>query len=175
MPDTKEQIISMVYNMLEPVVEAQQVELYDLELLTEYGRKVLRLYIEKEGGITLDDCEKITYAIQPVLDDHDPIPDSYILEVSSPGIERKLVKDRHYDLHIGRQVEIKLKKPVEDYGNRKKFQGILTGLKDGTILISDNGQDMRLPREHLAYCRLIYTESPLPADGPAPVEGPEES
>ena len=155
----KEHIISTVYNLLEPILEARQIELYDLELLTEYGRKVLRVYIEKEGGVTLDDCERVTYAIQPVLDTHDPIPEPYILEVSSPGIERKLVKDSHFNLNIGRQVEVKLNKPAEDYGSRKKFRGVLTGISGDAVLIADNEQNIQLPREYLAYCRLVYTES----------------
>jgi len=146
--------ITAIYALLEPVVEAQQVEFYDLELLIEYGRQILRLYIDKDGGITLDDCERITYAVQPVLDAQDPIPTAYVLEVSSPGIERKLVKDSHYAANIGNEVEIKLNKPVN---KQKKFRGVLIGLEEEAILI-DTGEELQLPREHLAYCRLIYKE-----------------
>lgn len=155
----RESIISAAKALLEPIVEAQQVELYDLEFLTEYGRKVLRLYIEKEGGVSLDDCEQITHAVEPVLDAHDPIPEAYVLEVSSPGIERKLVKDSHYAQNMGKQVEVKLSKPVAEQNNQKKFRGTLTGLEeDAIVILSDpSGESLKLPRQHLVYCRLVYT------------------
>jgi len=157
---TKEDILIAAQALLQPVVEAQQVELYDLEYLTEHGRQVLRLYIEKEGGITLDDCERITRAVEPALDANDPIPGAYVLEVSSPGIERKLIKDSHYMKNIGNLVEVRLTKPVADQENRKKFRGVLTGLEKDTISISlePTGETLQLPREHLAYCRLVYTD-----------------
>jgi len=158
-PNSKEHILSAAWALLEPIVEANQIELYDLEFLTEYGRKILRLYIEKEGGITLDDCERITHAVEPALDAHDPISEAYVLEVSSPGIERKLIKDSHYIQHMGKQVEIKLNKPVESQDNRKKFQGALMGLEEDAVIIQTEptGEELRLPRKNLAHCRLIYT------------------
>jgi len=158
--EQKEQILTAARTLLEPVVEAQQVELYDLEFLTEYGRQILRLYIEKEGGVTLDDCERITHAALPVLDAHDPIPDAYVLEVSSPGIERKLVKDNHYTENMGKQVEVKLSKPVAEQNNQKKFRGTLTGLESDVVIIlaEPTGEELRLPRQHLVHCRLVYTK-----------------
>ena len=153
---TKEEILAAAWPLLEPVVEARQMELYDVEFLTEHGRKILRLYIDKEGGVTLDDCEKITRAAGPALDARDPIPGAYVLEVSSPGIERKLVKEKHYADNLGSKVEVKLNKPVD---NQKKFRGKLAALeKDSVVIIDETGGELRLPREHLAYCRLVYTE-----------------
>ena len=152
-------IVTTVMALLEPTVEAQGIELYDLEYLTEHGRRVLRLYIEKEGGIGLDDCERISHAVEPILDAHDPIPDSYVLEVSSPGIERKLIKDNHFALHIGKEVEVKLYKPInmpQGHG-RKKFRGMLAGLEDGYVLINLDGEMLRFPRLDMAYCRLVFT------------------
>lgn len=159
----KSPILAAVQQLLEPVIEAQHIELYDLELLTEYGRKILRLYIDKDGGITLNDCERITYAVEPVLDVHDPIPGAYVLEVSSPGIERKLIKDIHYIKHIGQLVEVKLDKPINDLNNQKKIQGTLMSLEEDAVIISIDALagdatniELRLPREHLIYCRLVY-------------------
>ena len=149
--------LTAIYSLLEPTVNSQNMELYDVEFLQEYGRSVLRLYIDKEGGITLDDCEKINYAVQPVLDDNDPIPASYILEVSSPGIERKLVKDTHFMANIGSKVEVKLTKPVAERENQKKFRGMLKTIEDSAVIIDSDGE-LRLPREHLVYCRLVYTQ-----------------
>ena len=156
----KEQVVIAARALLEPVVEAQQLELYDLEFLTEYGRKILRLYIEKEGGVTLDDCERVNYAVEPVLDANDPIQEAYVLEVSSPGIERKLIKDSHYFNNIGKPVELRLNKP---FNKQKKFQGILFALEDDSVIITRETEDketesLRLPRENLAYCRLVYKE-----------------
>ena len=152
MPKPKSPIVEAVYALLEPVVEAQNIELYDLDFITEHGRQVLRLYIEKDGGITLDDCEHITYAVEPVLDAHDPVPGAYVLEVSSPGIERKLIKDHHFAKHIGRQVEVKLDKP---FNRQKKFRGELMGLEEDFLRVDE----LQLPREHMIYCRLVYTDS----------------
>ena len=147
---------------LEPVVEAQGMELYDIEYLHEYGRWVLRLYIDKENGITLDDCELINNAVEPVLDALDPIQNPYVLEVSSPGIERKLVKDRHYLNNLGEYVEVKLKKPIKERGKQKKFRGTLINLEDDFLIISEGTNNdeagLRLPRGQIAYCRLIWTE-----------------
>ncbi|MCL2398431.1 MAG: ribosome maturation factor RimP [Defluviitaleaceae bacterium] len=163
MLNPKSPILATVQQLLEPIIEAQHVELYDLELLTEHGRKVLRLYIEKDGGITLDDCERITYAVEPVLDANDPIPGAYVLEVSSPGIERKLVKDIHYTKHIGQLVEVKLDKPIDVLNNQKKIQGTLVRLEENAVIISIDAlagdttdTELKLPREHLIYCRLVY-------------------
>ena len=171
--------LTAIHTMLEPAVEAQKVELYNIEYLTEHGRQVLRIYIDKEGnaesggGITLDDCERVNYAVQPILDEHDPIPGSYVLEVSSPGLDRKLIKDSHYLANINKLVEVKLKKPLSAENNQKKFRGMLLGIEKEAIIIdaregsdevfdessddSKKAHELRLPREHLAYCRLIYT------------------
>ena len=147
---------------LEPAVEARGMELYNIEYLHEHGRWVLRLYIDKEGGVTLDDCELINNAAEPVLDALDPIQNAYVLEVSSPGIERKLVKNKHFYDNIGKYAEVKLKKPIESHGKQKKFRGTLMGLEDDFIIISDDANndeaDLRLPRGQTAYCRLIWTE-----------------
>ena len=156
--------LTPVYNLLEPIVEAHGIELYDIEYLTEYGRQVLRLYIDKENGISLDDCENITYAVQPALDAADPIAGPYILEVSSPGIERKLVKDKHYTANIGKQVEIRLNKPLNgnhSFGNQKKFRGELLGLDEEAVIIKID-EELRIPRENLKFCRLIYIQGENP-------------
>lgn len=153
----KEEIVKAARTLLTPVVEAQQLELYDVEFLQEYGRKILRLYIEKEGGVTLDDCERVNYAVEPVLDANDPVPGAYVLEVSSPGIERKLVKDAHYAKNIGAEVEVKLSKPYE---RQKKFLGTLFSLEeDAVVITNEKGEKLQLPRENLLHCRLVYSSA----------------
>ena len=143
--------LAPLHDILEPTIATLMIELYDIEYLTEHGRQILRIYIDKEGGISIDDCEKVNNAVIPVLDKHDPIPGSYILEVSSPGITRKLIKDSHFAANTGKMVEIKLKKPFD---GQKKFTGVLLGAEKEAILI-DVGEETKIPREHMAYCRLI--------------------
>ena len=147
---------------LEPVIEAQNVELYDIEYLVEHGRKVLRLYIEQEGGVDLDSCERVSRAVEAALDIHDPIPEAYVLEVSSPGIERKLIKNTHYEKNIGKPVAVKLKKPYGE-NNQKNFRGVLIGLEEDTVVISADSakgstETLHLPRENMIHCRIIYKE-----------------
>jgi len=150
--------LEAIKSQLEPVVESHNIELYDIEFLTEHGRKILRLYIEQEGGVSLDECELISRAVEASLDAHDPIPNAYVLEVSSPGIERKLVKDSHYQLNIGKAVAVKLKKPFGE-NNQKNFRGVLVGLEDDVVVISLESEELlRLPKEHMIHCRLIYIE-----------------
>ena len=149
--------LQAVKTQLEPVVDAQGMELYDIEFLVEHGRKVLRLYIEQEGGVSLNDCERVSRAVEASLDGHDPIPEAYVLEVSSPGIERKLVKDSHYQLNIGKDVAVKLKKPFGE-NNQKNFRGVLVGLEADAIVLNLESEELKLPRENLIHCRIIYKE-----------------
>ncbi|MCL1986529.1 MAG: ribosome maturation factor RimP [Firmicutes bacterium] len=151
--------LSAIYNLLEPTVNACNMELYDLEFVTEYGNQILRVYIEKEPAVTLDDCERINNAIIPVLDADDPIPDAYILEVSSPGIERKLVKNAHYQRYTGKLVALKLLKPIViDNVNTKKLTGTLLGLEDDFVLITQKNDQIKIQRNNIVFCRLVYTE-----------------
>ena len=154
-------IVATVEALLAATVEAQGVELYDLEFITEYGRKVLRLYIDKEGGVDLNDCERVSRAVEPALDAHDPIPHAYVLEVSSPGIERKLVKASHYLRHIGEVVEVKLHKPLAET-KRRNFTGVLIGFNENEVQITtDDGNDLQFSRDAIARCRLIVDSSIL--------------
>jgi len=150
--------LEAVKSQLEPVVESHNIELYDIEFIVEHGRKVLRLYIEQDGGISLDECELISRAVEASLDANDPIPSAYVLEVSSPGIERKLVKDSHYQLNIGKPVAVKLKKPFGE-NNQKNFRGVLVALEETAVVISTESEALlHLPRENMIHCRLIYIE-----------------
>lgn len=167
--------LSAIYAQLEPTVNANNMELYNLEMLTEYGNKILRVYIDNldtTQPVTLDDCERINNAIMPVLDADDPIAGAYVLEVSSPGIERKLVKESHYQRYIGRLVELKLTKPISTKPTQptqpteqaaepeksKKFVGKLIGLDGGLITISTETAEIAIQRDIIAQCRLVYTE-----------------
>lgn len=138
--------------LLEPILAANHFELYDVEYVKEGSNWYLRAYIDKEGGITVDDCELVSRELSDLLDKEDFIPDSYILEVSSPGLGRQLKKDKHFERSIGEEVEIKLYKPIN---KKKEFTGILTGYNQDVIKIQiDDQTEMELPRKDIAMVRL---------------------
>ena len=151
-------MLANIETLLAPVAAAQGLELYHVEWLQEHGKSILRLYIDKEGGISLNDCEGMSRAADPVLDAADPIPQAYSLQVSSPGLDRQLVKDSHFLRHLSQVVEVKLSKPLAGHeNNRKKFQGILTALEGGTVLVTNQDPPQEtwcFTREHITSCRL---------------------
>jgi len=148
-----------------PVVEAHGVELYDLEYVKEGGDRILRLYIDSENGISLLDCERVSRAVSVVLDEHDPIPHSYRLQVGSPGIERKLSKPEHFTQYIGHKVALKLFAPHSPKDDsqaesvttgRKKFTGILTNYDNGKINLTDaDNQEWEFEKTQIAACKLV--------------------
>lgn len=138
--------------LLEPILTANHLELYDLEYVKEGGNWYLRAYIDKPGGVTLEDCENVSRALSDLLDKEDFIPDAYILEVSSPGLGRQLKKDRHFENSIGEEVEIKLYKPLD---KRKEWIGILTGFDADSVTIKiEDKSEMQIKRSDIAIVRL---------------------
>ena len=128
------------------------LELYDLAFVKEGANWYLRVFIDKPGGVTIDDCEAASRAVEKDLDERDPIEQPYILEVSSPGIDRPLKKDADYDRFKGSAVDVKLYKPLN---RRKEYTGKLEGLQDGSIVITDgSGNTLRFPKTDVALCRL---------------------
>jgi len=145
-----------ITQLLAPIIEAQGVTLYDLEFLKEGGEKILRLYIDKPEGIDLNDCERVSRAAEAELDAHDPIPDAYYLEVSSPGVERKLSKPEHFTRYTGHKIAIKLYGPHE---GRRKFTGQLTSYENGNLSLTDeDGQVHHFEQAQIAACRLMVFE-----------------
>ena len=138
--------------LLEPILSANHFELYDVEYVKEGGNWFLRAYIDKENGITVDDCELVSRALSDLLDKHDYISDSYILEVSSPGLGRQLKRDKHFEKSIGEEVELRLFKPIN---KQKDFTGILTGFDQESITLTlENEDTMVLKRSDIAMIRL---------------------
>ena len=149
-------MLANITNLLTPVVEAQGVSLYDLEFLKEGGSKILRLYIDKETGIDLDDCERVSRAAEAVLDAHDPIPTAYYLEVSSPGVERKLSKPEHFVRYTGHKVALRLYGPID---GRRKYTGQLAGYDNGNIsLTEEDGTTRQFEEAQISSCRLVVFE-----------------
>ena len=138
--------------MLEPVVTALGYELYDLELQVGHGRGVLRLFIDCDSGIGLEDCERVSRQVSAVLDVEDPVPGGYDLEVSSPGLDRKLVKPEHFDRFAGNEVSVRLWKPVD---GQRRFRGRLLRRDDSSIELQLDGRRLLLPMEEIAMARLV--------------------
>lgn len=130
--------------ILEQEVNLLGYELYHLEYVKEMGQNYLRFYIDKEGGISLEDCEKVSRRMSAILDEKDPIPEEYFLEVSSPGIFRTLFTDRHLQDAIGEQVLVKTKKPVE---GAKTNKGILENVTGDTLTLAMDKGTVDIPRE----------------------------
>jgi len=144
--------IKVIDSLIRPTVTDSGYELYDLIFVKEGSNWYLRIFIDKPGGVTIDDCERISRAVEKILDEKDPIEQSYILEVSSPGIDRPLKKDSDFEKYKGSMVDVKLYKPQD---KRKEFTGILDGLLDENIVIIDNlGNILHFPRSNVAICRL---------------------
>lgn len=138
--------------LLAPIIEANNVELADVEFVKEGQNWYLRIYIEKDGGVTIDDCEVVSRAIEKVIDEKDPIEQAYILEVSSPGIDRPLKKDTDFIKYASEVVDVKLYKAID---KQKEFQGKLKGL-EGTVvtIIDDDGREVSFERKDIASIRL---------------------
>ena len=138
--------------LLRPIAESFQVEIYDVEYVKEGSDYYLRAYIDKPGGVNILDCENVSRALSDALDEKDPIPDAYILEVSSPGLGRTLKKDRHLEKSIGENVEIKLFKALDQ---KKEFAGVLKSFDKDTVTIEeDAGEEKKLKRNDIAVIRL---------------------
>jgi ribosome maturation factor RimP len=138
--------------LMEPILAANHFELYDVEYVKEGGNWYLRAYIDKENGITVDDCVLVSRALSEALDKHDFITDSYILEVSSPGLGRQLKRDKHFEKSIGEEVEVKLFKAVN---KQKEFVGVLVAFDPKTITIEfEDDSKMEIPRADIAMVRL---------------------
>lgn len=145
-------IVKTVEGFLVPILTENNFELYDLEFVKEGANWYLRIFIDRPGGVTIDDCELVSRSIEAILDKNDPIPQAYFLEVSSPGIDRALKKEADYERYAGQLVDIKLYKAI---GSRKEYQGTLRGLVDGMVTIEDeDGEMRRFKREELVFCRL---------------------
>ncbi len=137
-----------------PIIEENGFELVDVEYVKEGSNWYLRAYIDKPGGITVDDCEIVNRALGAQLDEEDYVEDSYILEVSSPGLGRPLKKDKDFDRSIGEAVDIKLYRALE---GQKDFTGVLKAYDKETITINmEDHSDLVFQRSEIALIRLSF-------------------
>ena len=146
-------VVSTVKALAEPLGEELGYFIWDVEYVKEGARRILRITIDNEEGITIDDCEKFHRAIDPILDEADPIEDAYYLEVSSPGIERELKNDMHISACEGWQVEVKLYAPIN---GTKVFKGILCECPEGKIVIRCGDSDIEFDKASVAKINTVY-------------------
>jgi ribosome maturation factor RimP len=138
--------------LLEPAVERLGYELTDLEARLSGKSGVLRLFIDREGGIGLEDCERVSHAVSALLDVEDPIPGHYDLEVSSPGLDRKLTKPAHFQRYIGETVKVQMRFPIE---GRSRFRGTLLSTDATNIVLEVDGTKHSLPLATIDSARLV--------------------
>lgn len=139
-----------IEDLLTEKIENMGYELYDVEYVKEGKNYFLRIFIDNDKGINIEDCEKVNDGISDLLDEADYIKEQYFLEVSSPGIERVLKKDKHLDKNIGEEVNIKLFK--KDENGSKEYRGILKGYNNEKIIL----EDIEIDRKNIAQIKTIY-------------------
>ena len=136
------------------MVREEGCSLWDVEYVREAGTWYLRIYIDKEGGVGIDDCERISRRLDPILDEADPIPESYVFEVGSAGVERELKRPSDFAQFLGSEVEVRLYQPKD---GRKAWVGELTGYDDGDVSIRAGKEEIRFARAQIAQVKLHVT------------------
>ena len=144
-------ITDLTAQLARPVVEANGCTLWDVEYVKEAGSWYLRVYIDKEDGVSIDDCEAVSRAVDPVLDEKDPIPESYRFEVCSAGLERQLKRPSDFERYLGEPVLVKLYRPRD---GQKEFPGRLVRYEDGAVTIEMRGREVTFDKAEVALVRL---------------------
>lgn len=141
-----------IENLTSDIIKNLGYELYDVEYVKEGKDYFLRIYIDSDNGIDLNDCEKVSNSLTEILDREDYIKEQYFLEVSSPGVERILRKDKHLESNIGKQIQIKLFKPLD---GKKQFKGILKEFDNNNITILDD-KEISIDRKNISQIKTVY-------------------
>ena len=144
-------VTELVAQLAAPAVAAAGCEIWDVEYVREAGEWYLRLYLDKEGGVDIQDCEAVSRVVSDLLDEADPIEGSYTFEVSSAGAERVLKRPGDFERFLGSPVLVKLYKARD---GRKEFPGHLKSYDNGDITITAGGKDLTFPKAEVALCRL---------------------
>ena len=144
-------ITDAVTALAAPEAEKLGLSLWDVEYIREAGQWFLRVYIDKDGGVSINDCEALSRALDPLLDEADPIPDSYVFEVSSAGAERELKRPSDFDRFMSETVEVRLYKPVN---GSKNWVGSLSGYQEGNVTVTVAGKEIVFEKAQIAQVRL---------------------
>ncbi len=156
LPERKDDFMALsvadkVFELVKATVEAQSVQLWDVRFVKEGASWYLRVIIDSENGISIDDCTNVHHAIDPILDEADPIDKSYYLEVCSPGLERELTRDEHFAKMTGEKVKIKLYKARDGV---KEFAGTLKSGDKEKIVLENGDKDSEFLRSEISFCKL---------------------
>ena len=143
---------SRLNDLIGPAVEGLGYEFVGAEYMPRRRQSLLRVYIDNEAGISVDDCARVSDQLSGLLDVEDPIKESYSLEVSSPGLDRPLFFERHFDRYRGARIRVKMGMPV---AGRRNFKGTLDGCRDGAVIVLQDGEEHALPLEDISTARLI--------------------
>ena len=138
-------LVNEIYEMVKPIADELNYDIYHVEYVKENGELYLRIYIEKDGGITLSDCEALSRRVSDLMDEKDPIKDPYFLEVSSPGLNRTLFTEEHYKRFIGSEVMVKFTKSVD---GKKNIKGILKEVNEDSIVVEAD-QLINIPKDKI--------------------------
>ena len=137
-----------------PVVKDEGCSLWDVEYVREAGTWYLRVLIDRDGGVSIEDCEKISRRLDPILDEEDPIPDSYVFEVGSAGADRELRRPRDFAQFMGSEVEVRLYRPLE---GSKRYTGVLADYCDGAVSIRQGDRNLTFEKDRIAQVRLYVS------------------
>lgn len=154
-PTTTANVSSVVYSIAKPLADELGLEIWDIKFLKEGSNWYLRIFIDNNSGITLNDCEKMSHALDEPLDKLDPIPQSYFLEVCSPGIERELTKEEHFEKFIGSDVKIRLIRPNEN-GEKEIVGKLISFSKDEITLETSENKNLITQRKNISHINLKY-------------------
>lgn len=148
----KPNVVSIVRSIAEPIAKDLGLILWDVRFVKEGASWYLRVFIDKDGGVDINDCVDMTHALNGPLDEADPIEVSYCLEVSSPGIERDLTRDEHFEVMTGKKIKLRLIRPDEN--KQREFSGVLKGYEDGSITVDLDGEERVFIKKETAWVKL---------------------
>ncbi|MCM1543839.1 MAG: ribosome maturation factor RimP [Ruminococcus sp.] len=144
--------VAAVRSIVEPIAQQLGLSIWDVRFLKEGSQWYLRIFIDKEGGVSIDDCVDMTHAINGPLDEADPIEQAYLLEVSSPGIERELTRPEHFEKSIGKKIMVKTIRPID---GKREFNGVLESYDDGNITFrSDDESGLTFTKKEVSWIKL---------------------
>ncbi|MCR4400707.1 MAG: ribosome maturation factor RimP [Syntrophomonadaceae bacterium] len=148
----RDAVLAQVEPLVTEALESRGIEVVDVQFKSQGGHWALQVFIDSPQGVDLDLCQRASNILGPLLDEKDPIPSRYVLEVSSPGLDRVIKKDRDFERFQGRVVKVKVSPPVE---GRRNFSGVLRGLRDGDIVLEAEGETVKIPRQQAVQVRLV--------------------
>lgn len=148
--------LKRVRSLVEPVLDPLGYELVDARFVSEYGRRILRLFVDREGGVSVGDCERISRELETLLEVEGVLGDRSVLEVSSPGLNRPLTKEAHFLKYVGKMASIATVRPPEEYGDRRNYKGLIVSVEDGRVVVEVDRQEYRIPLSLIEKAHLVF-------------------